>query len=293
MSMNVDVLGEVRDGVGESPFWDADASTVWSVDITGRRILARRWPGGATSVWETGDLPTAIARARSGGAVVSFARGVARWSPGTGTGEAMVRPESDGTMRLNEGACDPAGRFWASSMSDNLTSELEPREQGEPRGRLFRLEGSRAIPVEAPPLGIPNTMAWSPDGRRFFFGDSVRNVIWRCDFDADTGAISGRRVFVEGGPGLPDGSCMDAEGHLWTARFGAGRILRYDPDGRVERELRLPLANPTDTTFGGPDLTTLFVTSARFGMGSPGDLDGASLAVETDVRGQPESWYAG
>lgn len=290
--MNATTLGEMRDGVGESPFWDAEAEAVWSVDITGGRILRRDWPSGATTAWRTDDLPTALARRRAGGAIVSFARGVALWTPEDGTTERIVVPEPDVSMRLNEGACDPSGRFWVASMDDNLTDALEPREQGPARGRLFRLDGASATAVDAPALGIPNTMAWSPDGTRFYFGDSLRNVVWTYDRDPASGEIAGRRVFVEGGPGVPDGSCVDAEGCVWTARFGAARVVRYDPDGRVEREVRLPVTNPTAATFGGPDLRTLLVTSARFGMTIPEPIEGAMLAVPTDVRGQAENWYA-
>ncbi len=292
--MNARVLGELRDGVGESPCWDAQASAVWSVDITGRRILRRAWSDGATTAWDTADLPTALALRRDGhGAIVSFAAGVALWTPEDGAAEPMAVPEADATMRLNEGACDPSGRFWVASMENNLTAKLEPREQAEPRGRLFRLDGTRATAIGAPPLGIPNTMAWSPDGTRFYFGDSIRNVIWAYERDAESGALGARRTFVDGGPGVPDGSCIDAQGHLWTARFGAGRVIRYDPDGRVEREVALPVTNPTACTFGGPELATLIVTSARFAMPAPHEIEGATLALETEVRGLPEHRYAG
>jgi sugar lactone lactonase YvrE len=176
-------------------------------------------------------------------------------------------------------------------MENNLTDDLAPREQDAACGRLYRIDGARALPMTEAEFGIPNTMAWSPDRRSFYLGDSLRNTIWVWDHDEARGEIANRRVFVSGGPGLPDGSCMDSEGCLWTARFGAGRVIRYDPDGRVEREIALPVQNPTATTFGGPGLTTLFVTSARFGLDEPAEADGALLAVETDIRGQEENWY--
>jgi len=284
-------LGPVRDGVGESPFWDAQEQAVWSVDITGKCIRKRSWPDGETTSWDTEDLPTALALHSEGGAVVSFARGVSLWSK-DGT-LSIVCPEADPQMRLNEGKCDPRGRFWVASMENNLTTDLRPRSQDSACGRLFRIDGATATACSEAEFGIPNTMAWSPDRTRFFLADSLQNTIWVWDYDDVTGAIENRRIHVSGGPGLPDGSCMDSEGCLWTARFAGGRVIRYDPDGRVEREIMLPVENPTSATFAGADLSTLVVTSASFGMTEPGQDDGAMLVVQTDIRGQNENWFAG
>lgn len=289
--MTPTILGTLRDGVGESPFWDAAQNALWSVDITGKRITRRNMQGGGTLSWPTRDLPTALARRADAGAVVSFAHGVFRWTT-QGEMTLIATPETDPAMRLNEGKCDPRGRFWVASMDNNLTADLRPRQQGPARGRLFRIDGTTATPLTGPEFGIPNTMAWSPDRSRFYLGDSVRDTLWVWDYDDASGEIDNRRVFVEGGPGAPDGSCMDAEGCLWTARFGAGRVIRYDPDGCIEREVMLPARNPTATTFGGPELKTLFITSARFGLDDPTDADGALFAVETEIKGQPENWFA-
>jgi sugar lactone lactonase YvrE len=285
------ILGDVRDGVGESPVWDSGQSCLWSVDITGRRIL-RRWPNGTTEAWSTDDLPTAISLREDGkGAMVSFARGVASWSVEHGTGPTIVTPEADPLMRLNEGRCDPTGQFWCTSMETNLNSDLTAREQDSARGRLFRIEGQKVIELLGPEFVIPNTMAWSPDCQHFYLGDSGRNTIWIWDYDKCANQIKNRRIFVEGGPGVPDGSAMDSEGCLWTARFGAGRLIRYDPTGAVEREIILPVVNPTACTFGGHDLRTLYITSARFGLSKPSSLDGATLILETNIAGQAENFF--
>ena len=285
------IIGNIRDGVGESPFWDEKTGMIWSVDITGQMIVQRCLQTGETRVLETDDLPTALALSDDGGMIVSFGKGVARWADGK-TGELIVA-ERDPTMRLNEGACDPSGRMWVASMENNLTADLEPREQDRACGRLFRIDGTVATEMTEPEFGIPNTMVWSPDRNRFYLGDSLRNTIWVWDYDDGTGEISNRRVHVSGGPGVPDGSCMDAEGCLWTARFGAGRVIRYDHDGRPECEVVLPARNPTATTFAGPDMRTLIVTSARFGLEDPEDADGAMFAVETDIVGHSENRFRG
>ena len=292
LNPRAELHGEVRDGVGESPVW-SPLTGLWSVDITGCAIR-RRWPDGTCDSWSTPDLPTALALG-SGDlpGIVSFASGVATWSPKYGQGPWLTRPESDPLMRLNEGKCDPSGRFWVASMENNLTPDLRPRVQGTARGRLFRI-GSAGIEVLTPlEFAIPNTMAWSPDGTLFYAGDSIRNTIWVWDYDDASGAIRNRRIHVEGGPGLPDGSVMDAQGCLWTARFGAGCLIRYNPSGQQDLVIHLPVANPTACTFGGADWRTLFVTSARFGMDTPAEADGAVLIIEGLGQGQPENRYRG
>lgn len=287
--MTIRILGEKRDGVGESPFWSIRDGKVWSVDITGKALVTRDLARGDTATFGTDDLPTALALDLDGGAIVSFAKGVARWHDGQ-TGP-LICAETDPAMRLNEGACDPSGRMWVASMENNLTEDVQPREQTRACGRLFRIDATGAVPLTEPEFGIPNTMVWSPERDRFYLGDSLRNTIWVWDYDDATGEISNRRIHVAGGPGVPDGSCMDAQGFLWTARFGAACVIRYDPDGKPEREIHVPAQNPTATTFAGSDLSTLIVTSARFGMENPADADGAMMAIDTDVTGTPENRF--
>jgi sugar lactone lactonase YvrE len=287
-----EVLGDLRDGVGESPVWSA-MTGLWSVDITGRAIR-RRWADGTGDSWPTADLPTALALGADDlPGIISFAGGVAPWSPAKGQGPWLARPETDPLMRLNEGKCDPSGRFWVASMDNNLTADLAPRVQGPPRGRLFRIGPGGAEPLSEPEFAIPNTMAWSPDRTLFYAGDSIRNMIWVWDYDDASGAIRNRRVHVEGGPGLPDGSAMDADGCLWTARFAAGCLVRTTPQGQQDLVVHLPVANPTACTFGGSDGRTLFVTSARFGLDAPAETDGAVLVIEGLAQGLPEHRYGG
>jgi sugar lactone lactonase YvrE len=292
MSPEPYVIGDQRDGVGESPVWSAKTG-LWSVDITGKAIRCRE-TGGATESWPTHDLPTAIALGSDEmPGLVAFARGVATWAPEAGTGQLLYSPEENPEMRLNEGKCDPKGRFWVASMLNNLTSDLRPRALGDPMGRLFRTGPEGALAVTEREFAIPNTMAWSPDGTRFYAGDSIRNAIWVWDHDAEAGTISNRRVHVAGGPGLPDGSAIDADGCLWTARFGASCLVRTTPAGKTDLVIDLPVSNPTACTFGGSDGRTLFVTSARFGLEAPKPIDGAALMLNNMAVGLPEHRYKG
>ncbi|WP_035872586.1 SMP-30/gluconolactonase/LRE family protein [Cucumibacter marinus] len=297
---NLKAISNEPDLVGESPFWDAPSGQLFWVDIVGRKIKSRNLSSGQERHWATKDWPTAIAldADHDGQAVVSFGAGVAVFEFETGAVRFLARPETDPAMRLNEGKCDPQGRFWVASMENNLNPDNTAREMQNHCGRLFRVgPGDEPAIFSEAEFGIPNTMAWSPDRQSFYFADTLRNVIWVYDYDDAEGRVSNRRVLLEGGPGLPDGSGMDSEGCLWNARFGAGKVLRITPDGRIDREIAVPAQNPTACTFAGDDLKTLVVTSGRFG------LDDAALAecpdagrvfvMDAEVAGMPENYFRG
>ncbi|WP_159875407.1 SMP-30/gluconolactonase/LRE family protein [Aquitalea denitrificans] len=293
--MKIAIWGRQRDHVGESPCWDAVHGCLWSVDMTAQAIR-RRWPDGRTDSFPTAELPAALALNPQGDmAVVAFASGTALWTPTQGLLHWLTRPETDPQLRLNEGKCDPAGRFWVASMENNLDHHGQPRATSRFAGHLWRTSGEQAIALSEAEFGCPNTMAWSPDRRYFYAGDSQRNSIWVWDYDMASGDISQRRVLQQGGPGIPDGSAMDEDGCLWTARFGGGCIVRTTPAGKTDRIIPLPVRNPTSCTFGnaqgGKQLDTLLITSARFGLSQPGPQDGAVLAIHTGHYGLPENRY--
>ena len=142
-------------------------------------------------------------------------------------------------------------------------------------------------------VGITNTLCWSPDGARVYMADTLKGVIWSFAYDPNGPRLTDQQVFVEGGDGGPDGSAMDEDGCLWTARWGAGHVVRYAPDGRIDRTIELPCRQPSSCAFGGPDRRTLYVTSARIGLETPGDFDGALFAVPVEVAGLPMTPFGG
>ena len=295
MSINFIRASTTRDLVGESPFWDDSGYLYW-VDIVGRAVRRLDASAGVVETRTVDNYPTAIALYRDrSAAILSKGLEIGRFEFDVGAFEpvAAVEAGEGPAMRLNEGKCDPAGRFWVATMDNNLNPDGSPREMQGARGHLFCLHGGVANGPMAQDLNIPNTMAWAPSGDVFYFGDTIRNVLWAFDYDQASGTITNQRVFSEGGPGLPDGSGIDAEGYLWNARFSAGCLLRFAPDGRLDRTIELPVRNPTACTFGGEDLKTLYVTSARFGLENPGELDGALLSARVQVPGARENYYAG
>ena len=148
-------------------------------------------------------------------------------------------------------------------------------------------------------ISVPNSTAFSPDDRTLYFADTPRHAIWAFDFDIAAGAIANRRVFADltARKGLPDGSCVDAQGFLWNAEFAGTRLTRYAPDGRVDRTVELPVTSPTCCCFGGATLDTLYVVSSTHRhtaeQRAAEPCSGGLLALDVGVRGLPEATFGG
>ncbi|MEQ8780315.1 MAG: SMP-30/gluconolactonase/LRE family protein [Roseibium album] len=300
MGFVFDAVTDIRDQVGESPIWDTETRSLYWVDIIGKSIHHLDTRTSKIRSWDTDDFPTAIAlRHTASGAVVALAGGAALFDFESGAVTSFSSPDPTEGNRLNEGRCDPSGRFWVGSMRTNLNPDGSGREIDQHSGALFRIDpNGSATRLTEFEFGISNTMAWSPDERTFYFGDSLRNVIFAFDYDADTGGLSNRRVLLENyAHGVPDGSAIDDDGCLWNARFGGSRIIRITPDGRIDREIAVPVTNPTSCTFGASDRKTLYVTSAQFTLTETqlqtNPLEGALLATQTDCTGLPDYRFAG
>jgi sugar lactone lactonase YvrE len=214
---------------------------------------------------------------------------VGLWSPCTHPQlQAIFRLSAAPEMRFNDGRVDPRGSLWVGTMRNNVGPQGEDREVEFSGGVLYRIDPDGGVSEWKTEIGISNTIAWSPDRRSFYFGDSPANTIYSFRYEERTGVISEESTFFAGyGQGLPDGSAMDTSGCLWNARYGGGCVIRIDPDGRVDRVVSLPVSNPTTCTFGGPELRTLYITSAR----STEQFSGSVFAVETELGGIPSGRF--
>jgi sugar lactone lactonase YvrE len=295
----VEIALDAQNQVGESPVWDADQQALYWVDIIGKSIYRHDPSSADLQQWRTDDFPTAIALVENqDNAILALASGVHQFDF-AGSMTLFATPDERPGNRLNEGKCDPAGRFWVGSMQTNLNADGTGRDITAHSGALFRVDadgGSERLSDFE--FGISNTMVWSRDERHFYFGDSLRNVLLRYDYDRDTGRVDNRQVFFERNDlGFPDGSCIDDDGCLWNARFSAGKLIRITPQGKVDREIDLPVTNPTSCTFGGSDGHTLYVTSARFSLGdeaiAANPTEGALLALDVGASGPADRRFAG
>lgn len=287
MALDITALGSHRCLLGESPLWHPTEQALYAVDIPGRQVLCWREGAVAPEAWPQDTEPGCIAARAKGGLLVARRDGL--WSLDTTTGahsRVAAPPYDPARLRFNDGKVDPAGRLWIGSISDAR----------EPEAALYRFDGQAFTP-QVPGLTTSNGLAWSPDGRRMHWSDTKAHRIYVADFDAATGALSNPRVFVEFKPrtagerygGRPDGAAMDAEGCYWAAMFEGGCLLRIAPTGEVVQRVELPATCPTMPTFGGADLRTLFITTARDKR--PADelarepLAGAVLRLRVDVPG--------
>jgi len=294
--MDVRCVLQAEDGVGESIVYDVRSNALVWVDIVGRRIQRLHLATGEVQRWPVEEFPTSIGLREEGGAIVGLTRGVALFDFDRLTPFANIEPDRPGN-RLNEGRVDPEGRYVVGTMENNLTPEGSPREMSGASGAFHIVEPDGTSRQLTPnEFGITNTLIWQ--NGRLIVADTLEDTLYCYEREADGGMLSQRRIFYEGfGRGLPDGSCQDIDGHIWNARFGGGCLLRLTPDGQVERVVDLPCTNPTSCTFGGPNLATLYVTSARFTLSeeriSEEPREGGVFAINPGVRGLPEHRFAG
>ena len=281
-----------QDSLGESVLWCHRTNKVWWLDIL-KPCLQSFDP--ATKQHRVYPLPgpncgCAALRA-SGGFVLAMDNGLHAFDPDSGTLELLAHPEPDPpTNRYNDGRCDRRGRFWLGTMDCDIRG---------PTGSLYRIGPDRSVQKMFDGISVPNSTAFSPDDRTFYFADTPKHTIWAFDLDIEAGTIANRRVFADlaARNGLPDGSCVDAQGFLWNCEFAGGRLTRYAPDGGAERTLELPVTSPTCCCFGGDALDTLYVVSSTHRHSAQQreaePFSGGLLALNVGVRGLPEAMFGG
>jgi L-arabinonolactonase len=213
------------------------------------------------------------------------------WASGAVTPWIELEPPGTGN-RLNDGRCDPAGRFWVGSMYVPLSAQRYT-------GMLHRVEPAGTTQVMRRGVGVANGLAFYPDGSVMYFADTPRRTVWAYTYDASTGTPHDERVFLDFGdlPGQPDGACVDEEGGYWVACVNGWTVLRVTPDGRIDRRVNLPVEKPTMCAFGGKELDLLYITSIGDGGSyppAPGQQEpGGLFAFDPGVQGLPESLFGG
>jgi sugar lactone lactonase YvrE len=275
--------------LGESPVWSSREQALYWVDVRAPAIHRFTPATGEHRRWTVPEVCPGLALARRG-LVVALTRSLGWFDPTAGTVEPFVEIEPAALdNRLNELKCDRSGRLWVGSMRDFGAAVT---------GSLYRVSPTAAVQRIFTDIRVPNGFGWSPDAKTMYFVDSGDARMRAYAFDSATGTPGAMRVLVAADalPGKPDGCAVDAEGFIWSARYGGGLIARIAPDGRVDRTLALPVSQPTSCALGGPDMKTLYVTSARqrlseSALATEPDA-GALLALEVRSPGLPEPEYA-
>lgn len=281
--------------LGECVLWCERTGRVLWTDIERSVLYAHTVATGDTRSWPMPERLCSFALTASDDRLlVGLASGLGFFYFASGAVTRIVDVEADvPTTRLNDGRCDRQGRFVFGMFN-------QAENPKAPIGGYYRL--NLDLTLERLPLGgvaIANSICFAPDGRTMYHADSATGAIHARDYDPATGAIGEARVFVVAGaaPGDPDGSAIDADGCLWSARWGAGQVIRFTPDGKVERVVELDAMQPSCPAFGGPHLNVLYVTTARVGL-SDAQVDahpqsGGLFQTALDIRGLPESRFLG
>lgn len=260
MSIKIECVLECGNLVGESPVWDVQEGCLYWVDSTGRRVgkpsIWRMDPRtGKVEHWHLDRDVGALALRRGGGAVLALDDGFYFFDFESGRLELVALVDADQPRtRLNDGKCDRRGRFFAGGMDD--------KEELKNCG-LWRLDADLSVTQVDDGIICSNGPCWSPDDATFYFADTFVGEYWRYDYDIESGNLANKRLFASFAKdaGVADGSTVDAEGFLWNAQLIAGDLVRYAPDGSVERRIGMPVKNITSVIFGGDRLDEVYVTS--------------------------------
>jgi sugar lactone lactonase YvrE len=285
--MLIETVLDFRATIGESPTWLAQERAIYWIDVKAPALHRYRPDDGSTFTWPVTSDIGGFALTADGGAVVALRQGLFRLDLDSGALLLLAPPPFDPALfRFNEGGCDATGRFWIGVMFDPLKASMTPRA-----GRLHSFTFEEGLRDEPDAAELHNGMVWSGDGETFFLSHSNSGQIIAFDYDENGGLISNRRVFatVPAELGVPDGAAMDAEGGYWAALHGGGKLRRFRPDGSVDRDIDLPVSQPTMPAFAGDDLAMLYLTSASDQMSAEAKakepLAGALLRLRVGIRG--------
>lgn len=292
--------------LGESPFWHPQEQRLYWVDIPGKKLLRAQADGSALQAWDMPSEPGCIAPAHSGGLVVALRHGVFRVRQWGGSLDPVtVLPYDPATVRANDGKCDALGRFWVGTIDEPKVSHA---------AALFSVDARQGgVPVVQRLAGdalTGNGLAWAPDNRTVYWADTPNHIVHAWDYALSANTLGAHRTHLQFAPkpavwsfqdasyqGRPDGAAVDALGNYWVAMFEGARVCQFAPNGRLLAQYATPAQCPTMPCFGGPDLQTLFITTARHGR-SAAELahypaSGCVFFMQVDVPGLPVNFYAG
>lgn len=291
-SIQADVELKINAILGEGPVWDSDLNKLYWVDILAGRLFRYNPETGSNKTWEIGEHIGAVVLRKKGGLLLAIKTGFAFFDPDSGKIEKIADPESQMSgNRFNDGKCDPAGRFWAGTMSYKV-------EAG--RGRLYCLHSELTVEQKLTGLTISNGLAWNEKINKFYFIDTLAHQIAAFDYEPETGNIQNRKIIkkINKKEGLPDGMTIDEEGCLWVALYNGGRVIRINPEnGETVFQVHLPVPKPTSCTFGGTGLNEMFITTCRENMTEEEIAEypysGSLFKVKLPFKGKASKRFAG
>ncbi len=284
-------IADFQDLCGEAPLWDVRRSCLFWTDCVGLKFYRYDWTSKKSEIVKDGLEINGCALSVNGGVVITNNSGIWLWDGGS---VQLIADTVEGTVcRMNDCIADPNGRLLAGSWFYDPGKEY-------PLGNLICVDTDHSARILDEGFHLSNGLGFSPHGKTLYFVDSAARLIFVYDYDAIHGAVKNRRIFVRvpDYEGLPDGLTVDAEGFVWSAQWYGSCVVRYDPDGKVERRLQTPAKQTSSLAFGGPDLTDIFITSAAQSESMPimpagydyksGYFGGALFHINLGIVGKPE-----
>lgn len=289
---DVELVLDAKAQLGEGPLWDDRAGVLWWLDIMRGHVHRFDPRSGDDRIFEVGQPVGAAALREQGDSLVLAAKdGFATLDLRSGSVAMLAEVEIElSGNRLNDGYCDPRGRFWAGSMSMG---------ESETTGSLYRLDADHTATKMLSGVGTSNGIDWSPDERTMYFADTPTQNVDAFDFEAETGAISNRRTLITlpDGEGSPDGLVLDEDGWLWVALWRGSQLRRYSPDGELHLIVHLPAERVTKCAFGGAGFDELYITTASIGLSGAERAEqphaGSVFRCRPGVRGRAATRYRG
>jgi sugar lactone lactonase YvrE len=295
-----ELVVDSRCRLGEAPVWSQRSNRLYWLDIgSPTSLFSMCFPARTVSGWTFSELATGLALSSEDELIVISQSGASVFDP---SADQLLRtfvspPFSMDGIRFNDCGCDALGRLWTGAMSNEFATRTECSGSGA-SGSLVCIDTDLSCTVLPAGLGCPNSFVWSPDHELLYVADSTEGSLYAYGYDLGTARLSKPALFDKSpGIGIPDGSAIDGDGCLWNARWGAGCVVRYTPDGRVAELVRIPADFVTSCAFGGAGLQTLFITTARMDLPA-GDLErqpnaGGVFAFKPRVPGAAPGLFHG
>ena len=284
---NVEVLYKCNNTLGEGITYSSKNNTLYWLDISNFSKLFRvNLSSNKKEIFELPEIVTSTSVKSDNELIFCSNNGINLYNIDTHEYKRIINIEDSLlSTRSNDGASDALGRFWFGTMQNNFDKYGNDISIKQNIGKLYRVDLDNKISIVREGIGIPNTFVWSPDNNKFYFTDTLEGNILKFDFDLENGTLSNEENFAQFNRGYPDGSTMDTDGCIWNCRYGGSCIVRFDPEGKVDQIIEMPVQNITNCVFGGRDLKTLFVTTASNKGKDQNDLDGSLFAINLNYQG--------
>ena len=293
-----EIYNDCKNILGEGITWSHDQNNLFWLDVAmPSKLYKLSLKSNKLEIYDMPEMISSISVRSEDDLIIASHYGINSFNITSKKFTRLIDIEPFLKNRSNDGASDAMGRFWFGTMQNNLDENANDIPITQNSGNLYRVDKNLAITKIESNLGIPNTFAWSPDNKKFYFSDTLTGNIFSYDFNLELGLITNKRHFANFDRGFPDGSTMDSEGYLWNCRWGGSCVVRFNPNGNVDQIIEVPVENVTNCVFGGENLNTLFITTARHGMTSEylhkNPHSGGLFAIDLQIKGCKDNKFLG